>query len=304
LEKLFRKGRGSATALEMYGLCPYKYFASRILDLEPKEPETVRAAIAADTQGVVVHAFLEHFFKAVTNDGISGLPDTVPSNTFDQLFEQHVGSIAAADLGLPELLWRSTQQRLKRELWVFVHKEWLRCLESERRPALFEKEIRAFLDSPLDEVEWGGVMDRIDYAPEGDTIVDYKTGRAPKGGNAALDGVRGRKSQAALYLLLAEKMGRPAASFAYSYVLDEQKTRILSAEEWSRSKPALIKTMRDQLQLMKSGCFLPMPDDYCSYCEVAQACRKSHSISVVRANRGPGKNLWEIRSRALPKEPS
>jgi hypothetical protein len=103
-------------------------------------------------------------------------------------------------------------------------------------------------------------------------------------------------------LLLAEKLGRAAASFAYSYVLDEQRIRLLTTEEWRRNKPAIVKTIHDQLELMKSGNFLPMPDDYCSYCDVAQACRKSHSVSVVRAGRGAGQKLWDLRSRALPKE--
>ena len=304
LPALFRQARGSATAMEMYGLCPYKYFASRMLDLEPKEEETVRAAIAADKQGVIVHDFLEHFFKRVTQDGTAPLPEQVPKDLFEELFASSVSSVLTVALGLPELVWQSTQQRIKKELWVFLQKEWVRCLEGGRRPLMFEKEIRAFLDKPLHEIEWGGVMDRLDHGIDGDVIVDYKTGRAPRGGNAALDAVRGQKSQGPLYLLLAEKIGRSAASFAYSYVLDEQKIRLLTTEEWEQNKPAIVKTMHDQLELMESGCFLPMPGDYCGYCEVAQACRKSHSVSVVRAARGVGRKLWDLRARGLPKEKS
>jgi ATP-dependent helicase/DNAse subunit B len=302
LATLFKRQRGSATALETYGTCPFQYFASRLLDLEPKEEDTVRAAIEADKQGVIIHDFLEKFFRRVTGDGTLPLPERVPDDLFEEFFASSVSSVTTENLGLPELIWKSTQRRIKRELWLFLQKEWVRCLEGERRPALFEKEVRAFLDKPLHELEWGGIMDRLDESPDGDVIVDYKTGRAPKSGNAALDAVRGRKSQGPLYLLLAEKLGRAAASFAYSYVLDEQRIRLLTTEEWRRNKPAIVKTIHDQLELMKSGNFLPMPDDYCSYCDVAQACRKSHSVSVVRAGRGAGKKLWDLRSRALPKE--
>ena len=167
---------------------------------------------------------------------------------------------------------------------------------------MFEKEVRAFLDKPLHEMEWGGVMDRLDHGIDGDVIVDYKTGRAPKSGNAALDAVRGRKSQGPLYLLLAEKIGRPSASFAYSYVLDEQKIRLLTTEEWEQNKPAIVKTMHDQLELMKGGCFLPMPDDYCGLLRSrAGLPKKSQRFGGARSARGVGRTLVGS-ARARPPE--
>ncbi len=59
----------SISQLETYAKCPYKYFAERILNLEPmKEPSE---DIEALEMGSILHSILYSFYKKIRSDGIT-----------------------------------------------------------------------------------------------------------------------------------------------------------------------------------------------------------------------------------------
>jgi len=58
-----REGRFSPTALETYGQCPFRYFAGRILALEPERAPDLQ--LEASDAGSMVHQVLEDFYRKV-----------------------------------------------------------------------------------------------------------------------------------------------------------------------------------------------------------------------------------------------
>lgn len=301
---LFRGGKISPTALELYGQCPFKYFATRILQIEPKEDGLVLEALPADVRGTLSHDFLEKFFKQVTSDGARKLPERFPESTFDQVFEGVIGKISSKEINLHPVFWQAAKTNLKEKLRSSVESDYQECLASGFNPTFFEAEETTALKDFSQDLIWLGKMDRIDMAETQARVVDYKTGRAPDQKKVAPAAIQGTKSQAPLYLLLAknllERLKKDVSqiSFVYLYLFDGPEARVFSSEDWDAFRGAIVQTIRKQVALIHEGNFLMLPDDAtCSYCEVKPICRINHGLSTYRARKGEGTKLWEIREQ-------
>ncbi|NLZ52623.1 MAG: hypothetical protein GX892_05665, partial [Thermoanaerobacteraceae bacterium] len=60
LKEYFKGKPFSATAFNMYGECPYKFFLARVLNLSPQDEDSEYTAM---DKGTVLHKILENFFK-------------------------------------------------------------------------------------------------------------------------------------------------------------------------------------------------------------------------------------------------
>ncbi len=277
---VFWKGKISATALEVYGQCGFKYFASRMLGVAPLETADPEEILDAGIRGEKVHQFVHAYFqrrsenKAVEFDSL-----------FDEFFPEHV----PAEAKIPALLWDATRAVLRVLLKAFLANELEALKAGGATPVYFEEEVEGKLPPPLDGFVWTGKIDRIDIKGTSADIIDYKTGAPFPKKTVSLMAEKGEKLQAPLYLALAgpflEKMGRRAAdlSFRYEFVEHPGTTRELDAEEWKLKSKAINDAVRALVDAAHAGNFVIKPGWYCDYCPVVRVCRKNHGISVYRA---------------------
>lgn len=211
----------SATQLELYGRCPFRFFAQELLNLQPlRDPEDDDSALK---RGNLVHRILYHFYAA--HGEAAERAENLATNIADL---RHQGREVADEMGLVGFFWDRELERLlgsdddgERE---GVLPRFLRLQAAAANPAMpthFELSFGSYpgmgerdqqsttthyaiSDSESgDEVRISGKIDRIDRTADGRFIVfDYKTGRMP----SVADIDTGLNLQLPLYLLAAESL--------------------------------------------------------------------------------------------------
>ena len=165
------------TGFEELLLCPFRFFANRLLKLELLEE--VSMGIEPSERGTVIHRILKEF--------TSELAITVPDwpedeGKAEQFLRKTVDSVLAEK---PEnAFWKTERLRLLGDekspglLTVWLEEERIRAREGWRFETAEEK---------FEELSIGGTgitlkgrVDRVDHHPEkGRTLWDYKTGEVP-----------------------------------------------------------------------------------------------------------------------------
>lgn len=286
---VFRMGKISATALETYGQCGFKYFASRLLGLHPVEVEEREEKLGADIRGQLVHKFVEVFFRRITKEGSSLPPTQMSKEEFQAIFDEIIAVTPPEGANIPPVLWHATREGLQAILFSFLKNELSLLSSTGAVPAYFEVAVEGKLPPPLDGFVWTGKMDRIDLKGEGAEILDYKSGRPFVLKTVSKLALKGEKLQAPLYILLAEqfleKMGRKAKdlSFRYEFVDHRGEARVMDSEEWTDAAKAIQSTIRSLVDAALQGNFVMKPGWYCDHCDVVRVCRKNHGISVYRS---------------------
>ena len=229
----------SASRLETYATCGFKYYVGRVLGIE--DPDEVGLEPDARVRGGFVHDVLEHYYaelQPMPGEPVSivGVRETreghLLSVALDALAERFADDPTAfqrewlvsvlAGLGDPEenpYFGDDSFGSPERGLLVrFLDHEFDEVSKATPRPAWFEARVG---DSPYDdseplqrepvrvqtavgEVPVHGVVDRIDAVPDTDptqlVVRDYKTGGTP----SERDTLGGTAFQLPLYALLAE----------------------------------------------------------------------------------------------------
>ena len=210
----------SATQLELYGRCPFKFFAQQLLNLQPlRDPEDDDSALR---RGNLVHRILHRFYT--THGEAAERAENLATNIADL---RHQGREIADEMGFTGFFWDRELEHLlgsDDEEREGVLPRFLRLQAAAANPAVpthFElsfgsyfgmgerdrqstTELYAIGDSETgDEVRIAGKIDRIDRTADGSFVVfDYKTGRMP----SVADIDTGLNLQLPLYLLAAESL--------------------------------------------------------------------------------------------------
>jgi ATP-dependent helicase/DNAse subunit B len=223
----------SASQFNEYGVCPFRFFARRLLKLEElEEPEEGLDQLQL---GSINHAILERAYRQIAQDGLGIAPENT-DRALDLLDTAAADVFATAPrvYGFrPSPVWEHEQIEMQRRLrWLvaldFSDETPLR-LQSRQRPEShpvaaqitgldrvpFWQEA-AFglddqppfeLDGPAGPLKLRGVIDRMDRAGDSVVVVDYKSGTTPHPVN---DMIAGRDFQMLVYLLAARDLVRRA----------------------------------------------------------------------------------------------
>jgi ATP-dependent helicase/nuclease subunit B len=188
----------SATGLEVWATCPFKYFLGRVLWVEPTqlpEDQSLWSASPLDI-GSAVHRILQRFFA----EDVRRLSDPGSASETREQQTRRMGSIAGDELDRMEaegvsghpLVWAATRQGIIADLGTLLERD------SELRSAGGWQPVA--LEQPFGSVDEGGGtawpavavklgnrgpiefrgrIDRIDRNVRGATrVIDYKTGKA------------------------------------------------------------------------------------------------------------------------------
>lgn len=219
----------TASELEQYATCPYRFLVENILRLELLEDVTLQLDILQ--RGQVVHEALAAFHRLVNESlGHVGSPLELEPEQFDQLLQQAIddslpkSSFNPVQRALAEVNRRTIAQWLTgyREQCERYDKLWKSC-ESPLAPELFEisfgkskhRQDSLSIDEPLvfdaetEAIHISGRIDRIDTGKVGNqtvfNILDYKTGAAA--GKFSLDDIaRGTCLQLPIYAIACAEL--------------------------------------------------------------------------------------------------
>jgi ATP-dependent helicase/DNAse subunit B len=306
-QTLFPAGlRLSASALETYARCPFRYFLSTVLGLNQfEEPEQI-LTLRPRERGALLHEILHDFFTRAREVGkLSFTSENKPAlqRLLRTVTEEHFHKFATSGAtGFP-LLWEIEQERLRERLSAFLERE---CeTGGEFLPTAFEVHFGAsapegkdenslllFPDGPVrlhlfdgEEVALRGRIDRIDLSPDQRRarIVDYKTGKPIRGRFAG-----GTALQLPLYLYAAHALWpeKTWESAAYLYVDRERKvdSPVFTAANWESSFATLNEVVTKLLHSLRIGCFTMTPEAcfpcpfplICGGVAARRAARKQH----------------------------
>ena len=270
----------SASRLEAYCGCPFRFFVGSVLELEPKlEPQ---AGLNARQLGTIYHRILELVYQdssvqdvADVEQVLAALPRAAKSVLDD----------APRTEGFRETAWwaqtrEEIEDNVRRSLQALAEN----CAAKGFKPVGFE---RRFFDPDevlvsVDEHSFRlhGVIDRVDQMPDGRVrIIDYKTAGPGEYTNRALDD--GKKIQLPLYALAARALGLGDPYDGFYWHVRHAKASSFSLrgyEEKSGQDPLKVAALKawDVVRGVQEGQFQPRRSaDGCpEYCPAASFCWK------------------------------
>jgi ATP-dependent helicase/nuclease subunit B len=303
----------SASSLNSFGLCPWRYFAKYILGLEPLN--VPQRMLQPTSRGQFIHNVLFTTIKRLFD--AQGGPVCVGQVADDELLETLRGALGDVSEPLQAAapypaLWRIQKDRMHSQM-----QSYLLSLKSSKPEALCEHFELAFgmdprADEPSDamsrdeavviktssgDIRLRGKIDRVDRVDSaGLRVIDYKSGAIP----SAKDIVAGRNLQLPLYSSAAEEiLSGQSAGGAFHRIGEGSGKRCLdfSPETTDREiaklggydavmQEAMLRVSQF-VTAMSQGRFDLHPTSDCpSYCSFRQICQ----FSPVRAEAKGGKH--------------
>ncbi|MGQ0645085.1 MAG: PD-(D/E)XK nuclease family protein, partial [Elusimicrobiota bacterium] len=295
--ELSRRGL-SATALNDYVSCPFRFFALRRLGLRAEEP-LARGELDPRLRGKIHHAVLQKFYEDLSAAGHWKTPaaDWRPflERALDETFRVHDWR----SLGLYPVLWESFRRRTGLLLRDFAAADLEELSLSGFAPVFFEL---ALGPVPVEDqpVAWQGRLDRVDAAEAGNRfrVVDYKSRWGGGGRDLTKEVRRGAENQPLFYLELAARdprlgLSRKPDGARYLPVDPGKKTKAeklaFPAAVWEARRAELLRNAARLTEKLLAGEFPIRPDEerggVCGLCDFPFLCRKSHPLTRVRAER-------------------
>ncbi len=269
----------SASRLETYRCCPFRFFVQYVLGLEPREEP--QEGLDVRQLGSTYHRILELVYqspevqdKSDLDQLLAALPD-VAAKVLDE---------APAREGFRATAW---WQQTRREMVENVH-----CsLQALHAPDValgfvpagqeqsFDGNVRLSLQDGEQWLRLRGVIDRVERRPDGKVrIIDYKTAGPSGYDNRSV--AEGKKMQLPLYALAARdvlQLGEAADGFYWHVRHAERSSFTLRRFQETEGKSALQvvgEVAWEVVQEVRRGAFKPNPpDNGCpTYCPAAAFC--------------------------------
>ena len=208
----------SASRLETYKACPFRFFVDAALKLEPKEPPELGLDVAQ--RGSIYHRVLEYVYRRAAEEGVQ------PLELLDEVAESVFAKAPWDDAFRPSALWEVEKAELLEKL-----RETVEALELEQgkwNPLEFEQKFgigsapALALDVDGNIVQIRGVIDRLDVNPEGRLrVIDYKSGSTHL---SKIDLLNGSRLQLPIYALAAqEALGLGEVEEGFYWSINEAK---------------------------------------------------------------------------------
>lgn len=280
----------SASSINSYGQCPFKFFLERALNLakDPEEGEYTKMA-----RGNVMHRVLQGFYSQRLGEGLRKEDMAQYAEEITASMEEHLGAEYRKSFE-HQRLYEMERDELVETLVKYI--EYNVKTQGDYTPWKLEYPFgfeEPFTLKGLPDVKLRGVIDRVDISPEGDMVIfDYKNSGTPP----VEEVYQGISMQLPLYILAAEALlGKSVKGGAYislkkataGSVLVKDKalpfakrkrTGIFTEEEWEEFKAKVVNILRSQVDRISRGEFPPEPkkcpkiDEYGAFCDFTEVC--------------------------------
>ncbi len=328
------KGHLSATHLERLAGCPYQSFVTDLLGAKERlieEPDPRK-------RGSLVHRIFEWAVPEIERvvealpEGLTetaaraAIRDKLPPRYLEEIYARAAGERDQA-LWLSDTVYPNEGRRLLRPmqkaLWAMAYDYYRERYRPFRTEWPFPQDANALvLEAGGLRLPFKGFIDRVDRAPSGDRIVDYKTG------NTALDASRlylGLDYQLPIYLAAWQRAEPDAVIQSASLLRFDREHRrakevgetrdggapsvewdsITSAEVCARLADRALETGTARLENFLAGDLSPRPETVdrrgdlspCVYCPYRTICRFDPELTAQREiRREPpvsGRGQWD-----------
>ncbi len=224
-----RQSPVSATSLESWATCPFRYFLGHVLRLSALETPEEITTISAMDRGSLVHDILERFIKESTAASEVPKPGEAWSNRSHHRLTRIAGEefTNAKSRGVTGkgLLWELAKQEIRDDLETFMEDDTnLRAVHGTVRLQV-EASFGFGGDSPVVEdaetqMRFRGYIDRVDLNADGSSalVIDYKTGSASPYQELKNDPIdHGKRLQLGVYSLAARQLAPNATEVRAAY---------------------------------------------------------------------------------------
>lgn len=292
-------GRLSASGIESWAACPFRYLLKQLIKVEATERPEVDTAwgMSATTRGTLVHDVLRQFFTELTSQQRPGVAERFGARDrrrIEELALEEFARLEEAGATGQRLAWENERRAILSDLQSF-----LRADEELRTDGLIPTFFEQGFGMPGDSwepvvVEIGGGrgaqlrgrIDRVDLgpdplAPQSARLIDYKTSKDYPEGDFAVDPVAaGTRVQPAVYAAaIRARFPGLRVQGGYWFVTAKGHFKFLAV-------PDDQGRLRDVLEVMdrslKAGAFqqVPGPPDgrdpanwtNCRYCAFDRIC--------------------------------
>ncbi|MGQ9711534.1 MAG: PD-(D/E)XK nuclease family protein [Desulfotomaculales bacterium] len=309
----------SASQIEELARCPFRYFLSCVLGLEPPADRPLDPARWLDPleYGTLMHKIFCLYYRRLR---ASGRP--YPEQDENLLFAiagDLIGRMLEIVPPPSEVVLAQEKRGIYRSLRAF-----LRAEEENRdksRPLYYEvpfglgpeavREAGLGLPGPVtlhlpdgSSVKLRGKIDRLDETDHGYLVLDYKTG-SHKTFREEDYVRRGRQLQHALYAIAAEEIlrreGKAAAvvpEAGYYFATEKgDGWRVLRSQA---NRAEALRAAKLLFDLLRNGTFVVAEDgDACVFCDYGVVCGKDVALAGIRAKLEAGANpLLEVLKEA------
>jgi ATP-dependent helicase/nuclease subunit B len=282
----------SASQFNEYGICPYRFFAKRMLRLEVlEEPEEGMDQLQL---GTLYHEILEYTYRQIAYEELVIGPENQAKALaiLDQMLDRFLRDAPERHGFRETALWPHEQIILRRKLRSLVALDFssdspLIKKFGEATRHNIRQEVRfgwdnqqaMVLDGPAGPLKVRGQIDRVDQIGNQAIVIDYKSG---SGKITPDDMVEGRNIQMMLYIYAAPQVmhdneieGVAGGTFWHIGSEEISKPIMGAASELEDARVNL----HERIIAGRQGIFVNTPskrtnDGHCSgYCEFSQLCR-------------------------------
>ena len=292
----------SASQLSRFGVCPFSFFAERLLRLSPLE----EAEAEADPLevGNLYHQILYAFWSQHRGETVSPARRDAYLAELRQVAEAQLTAYEAQGLRSHPGLWRVKRAEIVGRVLALLDWELERTAGSGLSPAWLEmgfgvpgldpdsRPEPVWIGDPGEGFLLKGKMDRLDLAEDGGFVVlDYKTGATPRSADMEV----GRDLQVPLYLEAARNLlgeGHRPLGGGYESIKLRTRTQglwkkeesertgvsrgagVLSEADWEARLQASLSMARAYVAAIRSGDFRVNPNGECpDHCPYQRICR-------------------------------
>ncbi len=285
----------SASRLETYATCPYRYFLRYGLGIEPvEEPEAIERMDHLQ-RGTLIHEILQRFLARIGRDDPPRADRRAEHMRILYEIAREAGEerVRRGVTGRP-LIWAMDKRAIDEDLDRWYGYEVREIEGSGMLPGAFEARFGRMMygtddedtalsdDEPLAidadgrEVKLLGRIDRIDWdaARARFRVIDYKTGKYYK--KNTLD--RGESLQLPIYLHAAARMlgllpSQGEAQYFYSTSRGEFKRHSITGAAVEDARSAFDQVLTTIADGADNGFFAPNPEqNHCMWCDYKDVC--------------------------------
>lgn len=300
----------SASALETYARCPFRYFLNTVLGVAPQENPELLLTPQPRGRGLLAHEILHTFFLRLQAENRVPLATQDPhelTRILEAVARARFATFAVTQVtGLP-VVWEVEQERLLEQLglllsWEIEHGQDFLPVAFEAPFGINNEETTTMLPSgvvrlALDDesvIHLRGRIDRIDVSADARRarILDYKSGKPVRGRFA-----NGTALQLPLYLYAARGLRSDlqwtGADYVYINRAEQSQQPFFTEDTWAEAENALRTIVTALVGSLRAGCF-PQTPHTCQPCSFPLICSALVETRAARKQEDP--RLAALRS--------